>query len=150
MLLEANNVEEYDIDQGIEIYTITNQGLHSTILDQWRNLAKMSTRRHKAGVAVLGNLIYVTGGFDCNLAQNTVDCYHPDSNIWSPLANLNIARAGHSLVSLHGRLYAIGGRDVDSVEVYDPDNNTWTLLQHKLDGRLLGTGAGLIKKYHVV
>ena len=33
--------------------------------------------------------------------------------------------------SLHGRLYAIGGDWVDSVEVYDPDNNTWTTLQHK-------------------
>ena len=109
----------------------------------------MSSRRHKSGVAVLGNLIYVTGGFDCNLAQNTVDCYDPDSNIWSPVANMNIARAGHSLVSLHGRLYAIGGWEVDSVEVYDPDKNTWTLLQQKLDGKVYNTGAGLIKKYYL-
>ena len=49
---------------------------------------------------------------------------------------MNIARHHHSLVSLHGRLYAIGGDYVDSVEVYDPDNNTWTLLQHKLDGEV--------------
>ena len=48
-----------------------------------------------------------------------------------------------------GKLYAIGGDGVDSVEVYDPDNNTWTLLQHKLDGKVAGAGAGLIKKYYV-
>ena len=62
---------------------------------------------------------------------------------------MNITRAGHSLVSLHGRLYAIGGDGVDSVEVYDPDNNTWTLLQHKLDGGVDETGACLIKKYYL-
>ena len=63
---------------------------------------------------------------------------------------MNIARDGHSLVSLNGRLYAIGGYDVDSVEVFDPDNNTWTLLQHKLDGKMKNTGAGLIKKFMIV
>ena len=110
----------------------------------------MSSRRHKSGVAVLGNLIYVTGGFDCNLAQNTVDCYDPDTNIWTPVANMNIARAGHSLVSLHGRLYAIGGvtrgHYVESIEVYDPDNNIWTLLDHNLEDQVPNAGACLIKR----
>ena len=81
--------------------------------------------------------------------MSSVDCYDPDNNAWSQVANINIARRGHSLVSLHGRLYAIGGSSVDSVEVYDPDNNTWTLLQHKLDGEVAGAGAGLIKKYYL-
>ena len=73
----------------------------------------------------------------------SVDCYDPDTKNWSQMTNMNMARSAHSLVSLHGRLYAIGGWDVDSVEVYDPDNNTWTLLLHKLDGRVDGTGAGI-------
>ena len=51
-------------------------------------------------------------------------------------------------------LYTIGGNDdygcdVDSVEVYDPDNNTWTLLQHKLEGEVSHYGACLTHKYHV-
>ena len=111
----------------------------------------MPTERYDLGVAKLDNKIYVTGGYN-NDEQTLfrVDCYDPDTNTWSQMANMNIARFAQSLVSLHGRLYALGGAmGVDSVEVYDPDNNTWTLLQHKVDGRLLGTGAGLIKKYHV-
>ena len=64
-------------------------------------------------------------------------------------SNMNIARDGHSLVSLNGRLYAIGGYDVDSVEVYDPDNNIWNLLQNKLDGTVSFTGACIIKKYYL-
>ena len=66
------------------------------------------------------------------------------------MANMNIARSGHSLVSLHGRLYAIGGDWVDDVEVYDPYSNTWTTLQHKIDGKVAGNGAGLIKKFYMI
>ena len=109
----------------------------------------MPTSSYSPGVASLDNKIYVTGGQEDigGQSKSSVHCYDPDTNTWSQMANMNIARWGHSLVSLHGRLYAIGGRDVDSVEVYDPDNNTWTLLQHKLDGRVAGAGAGLIKKF---
>ena len=109
------------------------------------------------GVAALDNKIYVTGGCDgyddgdfCGRwSLSSVDCYDPDSNTWSRMASMNIARRGHSLVSLHGRLYAFGGWKVDSLEVFDPDNDTWTLLQHKLDGQVAYTGAGLIKKYYL-
>ena len=62
---------------------------------------------------------------------------------------MNIARDGHSLVSLNGRLYAFGKEYVYTVEVFDPENNTWTLLKQKLDGTVHGTGAGLTKKYYL-
>ena len=103
--------------------------------------------RFRPGVAALGNKIYVTGGRDGLQHMSSVDCYDPDTNTWSRLPDMNIARVGHSLVSLHGRLYAIGGYGVDSVEVFDPDNNTWTLLKQKVDGEVYG--AGLIKNYYV-
>ena len=108
--------------------------------------------RRFPAVAVLDNKIYVTGGLgDDDQPLSRVDCYDPDTNSWSKVASMNVVRRGHSLVSLDGRLYALGGLDssigyIDSVEVYDPDNNTWTLLQHKLDGKVVNTGAGLIMK----
>ena len=109
--------------------------------------------RRLPGLAALDNKIYITGSIGHQI-MSSVDCYDPDTNTWSQMANMNIGRYGHSLVSLHGRLYAIGGyrgwNYVDSVEVYDPDNNTWTLVQHKLDGEVYNTGAGLIKKYFLI
>ena len=108
----------------------------------------MPTERHCPGVAALDNKIYVTGGY-AGQPMSSVDCYDPDTNTWSQMADMNFARWGHSLVSLQGRLYAIGGWKVDSVEVYDPDHNTWTLLQQKLDGKVYNPGAGLIKKYYL-
>ena len=116
-------------------------------IDQWNTVTNMPTVRYELGVAALDHKIYVTGGHE-EEDVSSVDCYDPDTNTWSQMANMNMARSAHSLVSLHGRLYAIGGGDgVDSVEVFDPDNNTWTLLQQKLDGQVFGTGACLVKKY---
>ena len=104
------------------------------------------------GVAVLDNKIFVTGGHYGGYGQymSSVDCYDPDTNTWSQVANMNTARINHSLVILHGRLYTIGGKNdydyehyVDSVEVYDPDNDTWSLLQNKLEGEVSNYGACL-------
>ena len=115
--------------------------------DQWKNVTNMPIMRRLPGLAALDNKIYVTGGLYGD--KSSVDCYDPDTNTWSQVANMNMARQQHSLVS-HGRLYAIGGDGVDSVEAYDPDNDTWTLLQHKLNGKVRLTGAGLIKKYYLI
>ena len=79
---------------------------------------------------------------------SSLDCYDPDTNTWSLLANMNITRCDHALFSLNGKIYAIGGYDADSVEVYNPDDNTWTILQQKLDGVVAYTGAVLINKYY--
>ena len=109
----------------------------------------MPTMRRLPGLAALDNKIYITGSIGHQI-MSSVDCYDPDTNTWSQMANMNIARSGHSLVSLQGRLYAIGGDWVDDVEVYDPYSNTWTTLQHKIDGKVAGNGAGLIKKFYMI
>ena len=113
----------------------------------------MSTKRIWPGVAALHDKIYVAGG---KLGENSedlrsVECYDLDTNNWTEVASMNFARAGYSLLSLRGRLYAMGGdgdddEDVGSVEVYDPENNSWTVLQDKIEGI---NGACTIKKYFV-
>ena len=115
------------------------------------------------GIAALNNKIYVTGGrygapTGGSQYISHAYCYDPDTNTWSQLPNMNIPRCGHGLVSLDGRIYAIGGKgdiiwrlggyNVDSVEVYNADDNTWTILQQKLDGEVAYTGTVLINKYH--
>ena len=80
-------------------------------------------------------------------STSSVECYHADTNIWSTVENMNIARDHHGLVSLLGRLYAVGGQNTDSVEVYHPDNNTWTPLEDKLEAQVAGVGC--MKKYYL-
>ena len=125
----------------------------------WENVAKMSTRRFSPGMAVLNDKIYVAGGFGdlghgsvCGVALRTVECFDPRTHTWSYVADMNIARYCHALVSCHGKLFAIGGRDVDgsyfeNAEVYDPNTDTWTELHQKLEGKVAYTGASIIKKY---
>ena len=72
----------------------------------------MPTFRYWPGVAALDNKIYVTGGYD-GQHMSSLDCCDHNTNTWSQVANMNITRAGHSLVSLYGRLYAFGGYGVD-------------------------------------
>jgi len=117
--------------------------------DHWTIVTNTPIKRENPAAAALNNKIYVSGGSDENYYDvSSVECFDPDTNTWSQVKNMNIARSGHSLVSLYGRLYAIGGYLVgkDSVEVYDPDTNTWTLLQNKLDGEVHSVAAGLILK----
>ena len=126
----------------------------------------MLLSRSSPGVAVLDRKIYVTGGgFGFGRTTSHAECYDPATDTWSrqsaslksQVASMNIAREGHELIALHGRLYSIGGYNggfgesnvVDSVEVYDPGNNTWTILPQKLEGEGFGCGSGLIKKYYV-
>ena len=126
--------------------------------DQWSNVTNMPTVRYGQSVAAVDNKIYVTGGEDNDdQTISSVDCYDLDTNTWSQMANMNIARRGHSLISVHGRLYAIGGFGVrnegssyvDIVDMYDPNSNTWTMSQHKLDGGV-SNGACLVKKYFLI
>ena len=72
--------------------------------DQWNIVSdsSMPTWRSASGVTALNNKVYVTGGWDSNVRKPvpSVDCYDPDTNTWTRVANMNI--------SLHGKLYAIG------------------------------------------
>ena len=128
-----------------------HKSLNKIFTDYWRSVTNVPTGRKFPGVAAVNNKIYVTGGWETDgQPMASVQCYDPEANTWSEVADMTSPRNGHALVSLDGRLYAIGGQDVDSVEVYDPANNTWTLLQHKLEGDVFNTGCCLIKKYYVL
>jgi len=100
-------------------------------------------------VAVLPDgSVYVSGGFTHENSyakpHNTVERYDPDTGRWSPVDSLNDERGDKQLVSLNGKVYAIGGEAkvditgvpadevpdlgaistvLDSVEVLDPEDD---------------------------
>ena len=62
---------------------------------------------------------------------DSVEQFDPQTNTWTALPNLLVARDSHSLVNMDGRLYVIGGEDsnyqeLSSVERYDAETKTWT------------------------
>ena len=83
----------------------------------------LGTKRGDIDVAVLDNeFIYVSGGFlhkkDYSKPLNTVEQLTIGSNTWTPVDALNEERGGKQLVTLKGKIYALGGEqriDVDGI-----------------------------------
>lgn len=61
-----------------------------------------------AGVAALGNMIYVVGGYDGERQLNTVERYNTETNVWEFAAPMREARSALSVTVLDGKLYAMG------------------------------------------
>ncbi|CAF1588213.1 unnamed protein product [Rotaria sp. Silwood1] len=93
-------------------------------------------------------VIYCAGGY-YNKSINTMECYFLETKQWKRCADLRIPRSGVGVVSLHMRVYVIGGRhntknenkDCHDVERYDPFMNKWTTMPKMIYARnRLGVG----------
>lgn len=62
----------------------------------------------------------------------TVECYDPNIDTWTLVAELSICRSGVGISVLDGVMYAIGGFDGlivhKSVETYTTSSKAWTTI----------------------
>jgi len=87
----------------------------------------------QAGVEVLGDSLYVIGGWDLELseASNRTFLYNFTSNSWEIKTDLPIKSQSPILRTVNGKLYLIGGYD-NAISMwnrtyeYDPATDTWT------------------------
>ncbi|XP_038079224.1 kelch-like protein 9 [Patiria miniata] len=106
---------------------------------QLKHLTSIPLRRVDHCVAVLNDFLYVVGG-QVTLTSSgkdsigTVHRYDPRFNTWLQMCPMQQRRAFFSLVSLAGKLYALGGKNeqgsLASMEAYNPNKNTWDYVQH--------------------
>ncbi|XP_062849555.1 actin-binding protein IPP [Trichomycterus rosablanca] len=133
-------------DEGVELRSAE---VYEPISRRWRALPSMTMRRAYVGVASLDNAVYAVGGWNEALGSlDTVEKYCPLQERWVEVASLSVPRAGVSVVAVNGSLYAIGGRNsgrdysapvtVDTVEIYDPHLDTWTLIGNMITSRCDG------------
>ncbi|POI30707.1 hypothetical protein CIB84_005542 [Bambusicola thoracicus] len=106
--------------------------------DIWTFIAPMRTPRARFQMAVLMGQLYVVGG--SNGHSDDLSCgemYEPEIDDWTPVPELrtnrcNAGRHQSAVCELGGHLYIIGGAEswncLSSVERYNPENNTWTLM----------------------
>jgi N-acetylneuraminic acid mutarotase len=113
--------------------------------DSWRPLAELPEAvAYATGDALTGEL-YVVGGR--NDAGESAGChvYNPPARTWRDCPELLLPRAGAGATVLLNKLYVIGGQpgaesDLRSGggglygEVYDPDSETWQVLNLPLAG----------------
>uniref|UniRef100_A0A3P9NR23 Kelch-like family member 43 n=1 Tax=Poecilia reticulata TaxID=8081 RepID=A0A3P9NR23_POERE len=104
----------------------------------WRHLTQLPAKSFNQCVAVMDGFLYVAGGEDQNDARNqakhavsTLSRYDPRFNTWLHLASMRQRRTHFSLSASNGRLFAIGGRNVEGLlattESYLPASNTWQM-----------------------
>ena len=92
----------------------------------WEEKAPVSVARYAYdGVEVLDGKIYFVGGQDGSSSKNIAERYDPPTNAWESIASMSVARKGVGSSVLNGKLYAIGGVGLSSVEVFDPNTGNW-------------------------
>jgi len=93
----------------------------------WEEKAPVSVARYTCdGVEPLDGKIYFVGGTNASGAKNIVERYDPVTNTWEMIDSMSVAREGVASAVLDGKLYAIGGVGLTSVEIFDPSVGTWS------------------------
>ena len=87
--------------------------IYDPATNTFSNGASMGARgRGAGGVAVHDGKIYYAGGLHDGGAVSWFDVYDPVADTWTPLPDMPTARDHFHAVTLDGRFWAIGGRNV--------------------------------------
>lgn len=119
------------------VKTLSNKFLHIS------DLSPMAQARGDVAATMLGQQAFIAGGWHhsdwCNPLTST-ERYDIPTKKWLTLAPLSFGRADFAMLSLNGRVFAVGGENndeckvvsgnsvpVDIVEVYDTAMSRWEL-----------------------
>ncbi|KAL5238879.1 hypothetical protein ACI65C_006289 [Semiaphis heraclei] len=107
-------------------------------IDTWTLVAELSICRSGVGISVLDGVMYAIGGFDGLIVHKSVETYTTSSKAWTTIADMHFCRYSPAVVALDGLLYVMGGRNldsthIDSVEIYNPNTNTWKLMESSIN-----------------
>jgi hypothetical protein len=125
--------------------------IYDTILGNWNTAPALQIPRFGVSAAELNGILYAVGGVsdgNTGCVAADVEAYNPlaiKQTGWQTVSAMPTARLSPALVSLNGKLYAIGGgtnyyngdfcqgyvsgllSDPTNVfEIYDPTTNSWT------------------------
>lgn len=85
----------------------------------------MQYERFNYACVVMYEKIYVAGGQSADDSYLcSVECYDPEADEWTKIANMNHARASFGLAERNGMLYAFGHHE--TIEQYDPNRDVWS------------------------
>src|SRR5450631_3500768 len=119
--------------------------------DTWSSGAPMRRPVVAPSAAVLGNRIYVVGGFiDWNSGAGLTDTqiYNPASSTWSRGVSLPSPLHDATAAVVNNILYVFGGMEglstfLNTVWAYDPQTKTWSSKSAMPTAR--GQGAAVVK-----
>ena len=107
--------------------------------DTWTTKEPLPTLRSHVATQVVSGKIYAIGGWDrqegLHTAFSSVAVYDPATNAWTKRADMPTPRWLPASAVVHGKIFVIGGtavagtgrqHNLHTVEVYDPETDTWT------------------------
>lgn len=102
--------------------------------DRWVTKAPLPIGLHHAGIGVVGDRLYVIGGFTKSFLSvwkpvANVYQYDPATDTWAERASMPTPRGALAVAEAAGKLLAIGGYDGEAnsaaAEEYDPSSDSW-------------------------
>jgi N-acetylneuraminic acid mutarotase len=115
----------------------------------WISAASMlEARAYPMAVRLANGSVLVAGGSAAGHPLDTAELYSPDKGTWLAAGRMNVPRTEGSLVALpDGRVLAAGGgiegspgyTATSSAEIYDPNDNSWTVTAPMSVARALAT-----------
>lgn len=140
---------------GDHLYVIGGSGSTSDLLrydpaaDSWARLAPLlQAREHTQAVALDGQLYALGGRWERGL--NSVERYDPASDTWFRVPAMNQPRSGFGAAVWAGKIVVAGGEllspldIIDSIEIFDPAQNDWHLLDVAMPVALHGLPVAVI------
>ena len=114
--------------------------------NEWKHCNEFPEPRLHFAVTIQNGTVYLTGGSDPRLKVNpalpTADAFIFETRTcaWIKIMPMNTARIHHSLASLNGMIYAIGGQDgnnrvLNTVECYNPKIDNWVFVKPMSEAR---------------
>uniref|UniRef100_A0A3Q1GU29 Kelch-like ECH-associated protein 1a n=1 Tax=Acanthochromis polyacanthus TaxID=80966 RepID=A0A3Q1GU29_9TELE len=94
---------------------------YNPMTNQWSQRASLNVPRNRVGVGVVDGCIYAVGGSQGSMHHSTVERWDPESNRWSFVCPMSMARLGAGVA-------ACGGNRWNTAEKYQPDTNSWQQL----------------------
>ncbi|XP_050424984.1 ring canal kelch homolog [Adelges cooleyi] len=118
--------------------------------NRWQSGPEMSTRRCRAGLAVLKDRrVFAVGGFNGSLRVRTVDMLDlsSPSPCWVPTVAMLARRGTLGVAVLDNCIYAVGGFDgtsgLNSAEVFDCNTQEWRMISN-MSTRRSSVGVGVL------
>lgn len=113
----------------------TNVYVYDITKDTWETAKPMPKAFCCAGTAVIGDKIYAIGGYDNVSTKDYVQIYDTKKDSWTVLDTPS-TKSKQAYGACHvykGKIYIIGGEywtttdnSINTVNIYNPENNTWT------------------------
>ncbi|WP_440957275.1 Kelch repeat-containing protein [Oceanicaulis sp. LC35] len=114
----------------------------------WRVLKPMPVGLERFGMTVMGDKIWVAGGYSSEGGAEPIDSvwsYDPLSDTWSGETALPGPKASLSLVALNDQLFALGGEDgAPGLFVYDPEAQSWNAAEAPAEINRRGAAAVVV------